>query len=229
MAKATSKWSETLVFERMGKRLSSKGKLESNDLPEIYASFFQLVVERRVNRGYELLEKRIERESDRLFIILANAIGVKGMLYNPYAEYDPQGGIWPRLGRKYAKKKKSERFWYYKGHLRNWLLDNNNKPSLVFGRPNLTYARNPNARGRQWATISVTPYPNVKNPNLPTNGIENETDSIRNRLFGRRPVGGGFESNEEMRPIVAPVIRYLINNRITDVMKKTIKEAVENG
>ena len=223
MAKVTSKWSESVIIDREGRRIVKKyNTFEKYDLSSITGAFIQTVIEKRLQLSWEILQKRVEEESERLFIVVANQIGDKGTLYDPYSGTDYSIRVWTRLGRSYVKRKGHERFWFYKGNLRRWLLDKNNKPSTVFGKPVIGYARNPSARGWQKATISVNPYPNVKYPDF-SNGM------VRNALFGRRKVQHSFESNEELRPIISPTIKMLINNRLIPVMQKTIKGVVENG
>lgn len=222
MAKVTSKWSSSVTIEREGKRLVKEyNTFEKYDFSTISGAFIQTVVEKRMQLGWEKLQERIEREAEKLFIIIANLIGEKGTLYDPYSGTDYSSRIWTRLGRSYVKRKGHERFWFYKGNLRRWLLDKSNKPSNIFGKPEIKYIRNTKAKGWQKATFSVTPYPNVKNPDF-------SNDLVRNTLFGRRKVQNSFESNEELRPIVSPTVKMLINNRLIPIMQKTIKEAVEN-
>ena len=222
MAKGTnSRYNSAQLITRYRKRAfeSKEGGVgyELTDIPEILIGFMQKIINRRYDRVEALIHKRLQREADRLFLLVANAIGVGGALYNPY-----ENPVWPRLSRPYAKRKGHERMWYYKGILREWLLNDNNKPSAVFGEPRIDIVRNEDARGWQTAVIQVNPYPEVRDPR-----ISNEL--IRYRLFGRRKAYGTYISNEELRPILSPTIKYILKNRLLGVVKSTIKEGMENG
>lgn len=73
----------------------------------------------------------------------------------------------------------------------------------------------------------MEPFPRT-NINVPV--------EIYNRLFGRRKVLSGaaavlgtYVSNNDMRPIISPAMRQLINYSIKRKVTRTIKEVLQNG
>lgn len=172
------------------------------------------------------LQEAVKQESEKYFKYLREkVIGVKA---NPFKFYSSKP--WPDLKPDYVRyKKKKHRnsgFWSNKKVLDKWL--NQASPAGVFGDPYIDIrSYNPSARGLQWMNIKIEPFPRTQ-INLPVN--------IYNRLFGRRKVKSGegavlktYVSNDEMRPIISPAMRQLVNYTIKRRVRKVIKEVLTNG
>lgn len=219
MVKETN-WSKEGLFESQGFRRNKKqgGMWELEDLPTVINRFIFKITNKRLQIAEEKLKEILQKETDRLFLIISN-VSVN-RLYDYWDGSPFTNKIWERLGSSYIKKKGHQKFWFYKGKLNNWLRDT--LPSEVFGMPRVEIHRNLRAKGFQNMQFTINPWPNSRRPKI-------TDEAIRNRLFGRHKWNGIYMSNEEGRPIISPAMRALLKNRITERVTSTLKETLENG
>lgn len=201
-------------------------KYELFELGNVIVNSVEKITLKRFSRLKPRLQEVVRKESERYFKYLDEK--VVGVHANPFHFYNKQP--WPALSEKYVKYKKkkhrSSGFWSNKKVLHNWLQSAS--PTEVFGQPYIDIRNfNPTATGLQWANIRVEPFPRT-NINVPV--------EIYNRLFGRRKVLSGaaavlgtYVSNNDMRPIISPAMRQLINYSIKRKVTRTIKEVLQNG
>lgn len=203
-------------------------KYELSELGNVIVNSVEKITLKRFSRLKPRLQEVVRKESERYFKYLDEK--VVGVHANPFHFYNKQP--WPALSEKYVKYKKkkhrSSGFWSNKKKkgLHNWLQSAS--PTEVFGQPYIDIRNfNPTATGLQWANIRVEPFPRT-NINVPV--------EIYNRLFGRRKVLSGaaavlgtYVSNNDMRPIISPAMRQLINYSIKRKVTRTIKEVLQNG
>lgn len=170
------------------------------------------------------LTKEVNKVTEQYFVDVADkAIGV---LSNPFKRYSTKS--WKPLTPEYVRRKGHSEFWWRTGELNRWLRSET--PSTYFGKPYIDIRNfNPTARGLQNMDIIVRPFP-YKNP-------ENRFPKlIYNRLFAKRKVSSLVSglldskvSNDDMRPIMAPTMQILINNKLKQKITRTIKEVINNG
>lgn len=205
-------------------------KYELSELGNVIVNSVEKITLKRFSRLKPRLQEVVRKESERYFKYLDEK--VVGVPANPFHFYNKQP--WPALSEKYVKYKKkkhrSSGFWSNtktrKESLHTWLQSAS--PTEVFGQPYIDIRNfNPTATGLQWANIRVEPFPRT-NINVPV--------EIYNRLFGRRKVLSGaaavlgtYVSNNDMRPIISPAMRQLINYSIKRKVTRTIKEVLQNG
>lgn len=226
------KWSkEGKIFETQGFRVkkdrqSGERFWDLEDLPSIIERFVEKTTYKRWQQAYEDIREYVRKVSNLLFLMInRDAIG---SLYNPYGyevsettgEYYSKVQVWQALSRSYALKKgpNKDKFWLYRGNLRDWLAST--LPSQVFGTPEVYADFNKQARGYQDMHITIRPFPKAGHPNVP----RGDDINIYNELFGRHAWGGGYYSNEDVRPIMAPAMRKLVDTRLKNGVKRILKE-----
>lgn len=193
------------------------------DIPSIVEEFVQKVTLKRFEKLRPELQKLAEEETNYLFKYMVDDLGVFGAQANPFSFYSK--GSWRPLSSKYVKRKKTNAFWInkeYSNLLIDWFTSGN--PESALGKPYVYMSDFSHfARGWQNVKIDVIMFPKKK---------MDAPEWVLNRLFGRRPAGGGFSgriSNEEDRPILKPAILQLVNYRFKRRARKLIKEVLENG
>lgn len=184
------------------------------DLPELFMATIYKVTNKRWQRALQILEKVLPKESERLFSLIAyDSIGVEE---DPYKGTPYSTRVWQRLSEAWIEKKDSDLFWYSTGKLQKWFL--NTKTSSVMGNPKFGIKmNNPKAKGFQLGTIVFQPFPYLHNPRI-------DDIDIRNRLF---MTNWGGDVNEEVRPIIAPAARALIDEILEDKIKVILKDVME--
>lgn len=197
-----------------------------NDLGNVILNSIEKITLKRYSRLKPKLQEVVSKESEKFFKYVDSK--VTGVHSNPFHFYS--SSPWPDLSPKYVRYKKrkhrSSGFWSNKKKLHNWFQSAS--PAEVFGNPYIDIRNyNPTATGLQWANIRIEPFPRKK-INLPT--------EIYNRLFGKRKIKSGaaavlgtYVSNDDIRPIISPAMRQLINYSIKRKVVKTIKETLSNG
>lgn len=167
------------------------------------------------NRAWELreqIQKKLKVDSEDLFkYIKKYAINTPA---NPYHFYSTSP--WPELDERYARRKGTNNFWYYKGILSNWL--EHTKPSAIFGSPYVNIKNFRQTRRKTQFTFDIRPYPR-KNIKLP--------DKIYNRLSAKTKVRLGdsvvYASNEERRPIIEPGVQQFVSFTLRRRVRKIIE------
>lgn len=232
MVKETNKWTkEGTISDPQGFKIK-KGKggerfWDLEDLPTIIENYIQRTTIKRYRMAYERIRDFVRKTSDLLFLMIdREAIG---KMYNPYYGKTESGidyskeKVWQALSKDYNSRKSDvtrDRFWIYEGHLRDWLRST--LPSQIFGTPEVVInPQNNKARGMQDMYVTVRPFPRAGRPNI------NSDDQIYKELFGRHEWNGTFASNEDMRPIMAPAMRKLVDTRIKNGIKRIFKEVWE--
>lgn len=197
-----------------------------SDLGNVVVDTVEKVTLKRFSRLKPRLQEVVRKDAERFFKYTDKL--VMGVHANPFHFYSK--GPWPALNEKYVKYKKrkhrSSGFWSNKKLLHRWFQATS--PVDIFGQPYIDIRSiNPTATGLQWADIRIEPFPRT-NINLPV--------EIYNRLFAKRRVTSGaaavlgtYLSNDEMRPIISPAMRQLINYSMKRKITRTIKEVLQNG
>lgn len=195
--------------------IEHKRRYSLADLPDLFAGFIYKVTNKRLAVAEQRIEKELGAETERLFkIISRNYIMTEN---DPFAGTPYSSRIWKKLSPNWIKRKKNRYFWYDKGILDSWYMST--KPSSVFGRPELRTTANKKARAWQKVTFSYRPYPYLEHPDI-------DREDIRYRLFG---TNWGGDRNEEVRPVIVPAIRKLMDDRLLRKMEKILIESMEGG
>ena len=191
------------------------------DIPNLVRSFANKITLKRYKKARPLLSQMLKREANYLFKYMVDDLGVIDSSWNPFHFYYTKS--WPELNKAYAKRKKSDRFWKYKGLLGSWFQTAS--PTEIFGDP-FVDLRNYTlfANGYQNATFLINPFPRSL-----IRVTKNFPRQIGYELFGNRRDGKGFSSNEDERPIIRPAMLMITRYRINSKAKKLIKEVMENG
>lgn len=218
------KWSkEGGTFETQGYR-TKKAKdgerfWDLEDLPNVIERFIEKTTVKKWRNMYSAVRDFVRKQSELLFLMI-NRDAV-GKMYNPYDDWSTVK-VWQALNENYNQRKRKHgthnRFWLYKGGLKNYLSET--LPSKVFGTPEVYANYNNKAKGYQNMHITIRPYPRAGQPGV-------GTGPIYNKLFGRHYWGGSFRSNEDVRPIMAPAMRKLMDTRIKNGVKRIMKETWE--
>ena len=223
MVKETNRQSKVLEWWDDGFKTNKSGKkvYALTELPNMIEQFAYKATYKRLRMAEERIDKFVRQQANLLFLMIRNE--AIGKVYNPYSDNRP----WPLLSKSYNRKKElygtQNKFWLYTGYLSRWL--SRAKPSRIFGDPYVEVLLNKSARGYQWVTFQIQPFPNATYPNM------DRESEIYYRLFGRHFDDYGIDgrmSNEEKRPIVAPAMRKLMDSRIKNGVKRILKEAIEN-
>jgi hypothetical protein len=215
-----------LVAERRGftyVETDNGRKKKLDELPSIVEGFLYKATNKRLAIAESALINEVIKESNKLFMYVVKNVNV----LQPSSEITPYlaKGWKPLTDKWLSAKAPVKTFWYgYESgrtneHLKDYLA--NLIPSNVFGMPKITTAKNLRARGFQRVTFNIDPYP-FRGADL----RENMDLEQYNKLFAPRRDG---ISNEDDRPLISPVIKYMMENHLRKVINKVLKETIRTG
>ena len=188
---------------------------EIKEFSELMEKRLKLLTLRRLGSIRLAVEKEVKKVSKGLFRWMSdNVLNQKGNRFPPKYTEVPE---WPPLSRSYVKEKEHSKFWYNKAILSAYLF--NTSPHRILGTPKISARNEMNQYGEVFSYITVIPYPRKDNMHLQRR-IYNRLFAKTKRRLGNKVV---FMSNDEVRPIFEPSLRWFAKNKINRAIKETIK------
>lgn len=195
-------------------------KYKLSDMEKFTSTAYDVIQKTTMKRYGNLHERVLEavrEEAAKLFTYILKDRGAINSTMSPFRAFG--GTFWQALSKPYIKRKGHSRYWYYTGRLGSWL--GKTDPLTVFGLPTMKATKfNPKARGYQKMTLQIDPFPMTNNVTVP--------EDINNRLFAKRIIYGKYQSNDDLRPLIEPAIKALVQYRIRRKVSKVMKEALQN-